>query len=859
MCGEWGITSPMALLGEWKGATARGDLRDVILLGFTVNLPFLEKVAIRAARDLGARITVLGDAAQSLHDPVDVRLRSYITGWAACRGAFHPKLALLMGDHDIAAVIGSGNPTMAGWGHNDELWTVLRSGPYGSAGGIGQLGGWLDDLPDVVAMPGYVAAVLREAAARLTAVPGDTGSARVLHNLREGLLSQLPRGPVQELRMSAPFVDPAGEALAEVIATFDPDHVVIGLQEHLTSYDGDAMLRAAGRRDVEFRLLPERFPRHGKLLEWDGPDGRHVLVGSANLTASALIRATAGGGNCELAVLTPAGESLMPKGTVIVRDELSGRRTVPPTAPRPRLLLLGALLTRGGLVVTLARAHDMEVRIEASPDGSPGSWVALGTITPGVTETMFPITGATGTVVRAVAAQPGDQRQESPPVFAVSLARCARRQPDDRRPRLRQDYSEETIFTDEEMAHRFRADLLRLVEASVQPGPQTPGEREPEPAARASAEDRWAAYLEECERSIGRSLTVKLFGPLAQMIPGISRGLGWGLGGDSPAGGDEPADDTAPAVTQIRPSERAVWARWIVRLVVAATEHDADQPSPPLAYRALIARIMIQLLAHGIWEADDESWREVLAQLAANLVPRPAEDEPGPVCQLAAALAAVCMGLLRSGVSMTGGTPQGILAARTWNSLKPLVADADPYLVTDLLISPVHVHAVTLNLSELEETILLAMDDDPAALLTAELAGRGWHLASDGLMYQVTGTFTNPLNAAAQVATQLGRSLGTVLVHAQTGNRWAFIAWRRPDLLLATEPGHAWRLYRIDGAVTPESRFAGAEGIPAAGLVGRPVPFGKGLPPAALELLGAAGADPVEVLTRLISTRSNVS
>ena len=50
-----------------------------------------------------------------------------------------------------------------------------------------------------------------------------------------------------------------------------------------------------------------------------------------------------------------------------------------------------------------------------------------------------------------------------------------------------------------------------------------------------------------------------------------------------------------------------------------------------------------------------------------------------------------------------------------------------------------------------------------------------------------------------EVATQLGRSLGPVLVHAQAGNRWAFIAWRRPDLLLASEPGHAWRLYRIDG------------------------------------------------------------
>jgi hypothetical protein len=197
----WGITSPMALLGEWQGSAARGELREVLLLGFTVNLPFLEKAVIRTARDLGARITVVGDAAQGLHDPVDVRLRSYITGWAACHGAFHPKLALLTGDHDIAAAIGSGNPTMAGWGHNDELWAVLRGGPYGSAGSLRQLGGWLGDLPEVVAMPRYAADVLREAAARLAAVPGDVGSAQVLHNLRQGLLSQLPRGPVRELRM----------------------------------------------------------------------------------------------------------------------------------------------------------------------------------------------------------------------------------------------------------------------------------------------------------------------------------------------------------------------------------------------------------------------------------------------------------------------------------------------------------------------------------------------------------------------------------------------------------------------------------------------------------------------------------
>ena len=224
-------------------------------------------------------------------------------------------------------------------------------------------------------------------------------------------------------------------------------------------------------------------------MEWEGPGGRQVLVGSANLTASALIRATADGGNCELAVLAPAGESLMPEGTVISRDELGGRRTVLPSMPRPRLLLLGALLTRGGILVTLARAHDTEVGIEASPDGSPGSWATLGVVEPGVTEKMLPVAGVTGTVIRAVAVQLG-QRAESPPVFAVNLARCARRQDGDRRPRLRQDYSEETIFTDEAMAHQFRADLLRLIEASTSRPPGTQDGKNPRMSVRPATTPR---------------------------------------------------------------------------------------------------------------------------------------------------------------------------------------------------------------------------------------------------------------------------------------------------------------------------------------------------------------------------------
>lgn len=864
MNGEWSITSPLALLDEWRGPAERGALHDFLLLGFTVNLPFLEKAAIRTARDLGARVTVVGDAAQSHFDPVDVRLRSYITGWAACQGAFHPKLALLAGENDISVAIGSGNPTLAGWAGNDELWTVLRHGPDGTASGLRELGDWLGELPDVAAMPAYTAEVLREVAARLTAFPGHDGDARVvkvLNNLRHGLLSQLPQGPVRELRMYAPFVDMSGPALAEIIRQFDPEHIVMGLQEHWTRYDGDAVLRATGNRTIEVRLLPEGHYRHGKLLEWDTGDGRFALTGSANLTRAALLDATADGGNCELAVLAPVEKPLMPKdGTVVAATQLQGRRTSSAMTPRPVVLLLGALLTGGGLLVTLARKYDTEVTVETSPDGAPGSWSVLGTVEAGKTEMLLPVAGTVGTVVRAVVSWPGEPRAESPPVFAVNPARCARRQEDDRRPRLRYSYSEEEIFTDEEMARQFRNDYFRLVEGSVQylrSGRASGGGSHP--PVKPNAEDQWAAYLEDCERSIGRPLTVTLFGPLAQLIPGLSHGQGWGIADDSPAegdidddDGDEPGVEVPISVPRISPSERATWCRWIRRLALAATADGDGQPPVPLFLKSLASRLMIQLLAHGIWDSDDETWRELLALLAVCQVPdHTADDEPVQARQRAAALVAACMGLLRVGASMVGGTPRDLLAAEVWKTVRPVVADANPDLADDLLFAPVHARAVILNRSELEDTIRLAKDA-PVAALVSGFAKRGWDVEHDGQIYRVTGVVTDPVAVAAQVATRLGEFQDIALVHACGVRGWAFIAWHRPRLLLAYEPGRMWRMYRIDGFATPESRFAPGGGIPTANVVGRPVRFGQNPSAEVLAFLAEAGTNPAALLSRLM-------
>ncbi|CAM5735676.1 hypothetical protein SALBM311S_03964 [Streptomyces alboniger] len=76
--GERGTAHPVRLPRHAVARMVRthrsASTHEVLFVGFTVDLPFLEKVAIPVARGLGARTAVIGDAAQGLHDPVDVRM-----------------------------------------------------------------------------------------------------------------------------------------------------------------------------------------------------------------------------------------------------------------------------------------------------------------------------------------------------------------------------------------------------------------------------------------------------------------------------------------------------------------------------------------------------------------------------------------------------------------------------------------------------------------------------------------------------------------------------------------------------------------------------------------------------------------
>lgn len=873
------FASPVTLLREWAERGDRQPLHEALFLGFTVDLPFLEKVAIPVARGLGARTAVVGDAAQGLYDPVDVRMagRSYLHGLATCRGAFHPKVALLIGAQSCRLAVGSGNPTLSGWGANDELWTVVETEDGASHALLADLADWLTDLPTVVDLAPWSADHLLDIAALLTerhvnAPSGPETGPRLLHNHHQALLGRLPRGPVDDLHAYAPFIDPTGHALRALVDHLSPRRITLGLQPRWSSYDAASVKAALDGTSAQIRLLDETRMRHGKFVQWRIGGRWYALTGSPNLTGAALCTSTQDGGNCELAVLAADTPPLLPEeGRTTALAGLAGRTVRPFTTTGDTLVLLGAKADSEGLHVSLARGRPVPVTISTSPDGSPGSWTEAGTIPAGASSWSFPLPETPGAAVRATCARPDGSTAESPVVFVYSPVLCARRDTADGGPRLRYDYTAEELFADDRAARRFEADLLRLRELTAGSSPpRVSSATSTAPSAvTLSGVDRWDAYLADCRRMIGARLTDLAFGTVPIDLPQApsSRWIVSAVTGTGPEEDDETdEDETAPDDTgtasarlapYIAPDQRArcrTWARRWVRAVA-----DSDGAAGTLAVRLVVANLYVQLLAAGVWDEHDHSWRDDLGELLVALTPDTGaavadQHTPPESRRRLDAVVAVVMTLLSQDATFTGGGEHDVPAARAWRRSKDTLARAEPDHAEDLMMPPDRALARVALWGEVERLIALARENDPDAELIEEFSAAGWSASCEDGLWEIAGSFGNPIPVAAKVADRLGRHRpGGVLVQARGRNRWAFVAWAAPHLVLLNPPARVWRTYEIRPPATPESRFGGGDLSAVPGRTGVPVPLRAGPPEALRTVLADVGLPYPELVRRLFA------
>ena len=91
------------------------------------------------------------------------------------------------------------------------------------------------------------------------------------------MLVQLPRGPVDELCVSAPFHDPGAVALAALVERLSPAQLTVAYQPGMTQLDGPALVDLLRRTEGRLVVDEEKRYRHGKLIEWSA-GGRRWCV-----------------------------------------------------------------------------------------------------------------------------------------------------------------------------------------------------------------------------------------------------------------------------------------------------------------------------------------------------------------------------------------------------------------------------------------------------------------------------------------------------------------------------------------------------------------------------------------------------
>lgn len=813
---DQGLPSPLTLLLQRAVDQAASDA-EILLLSYTLDLGFFERTALGPAHALGARVTVVGDASVVRHDPRAVRRagRSYLPGLAWCRGAFHPKLAVMVGAEDATIAIGSGNTTMAGWGDNHELWSVVQGGPDGVPSTISAVASWLRSLEGSVRLSARVTDALTRVAAHLERFPVAEDGPRLVSSVGAPILDQLPDGPVDELAVYAPFHDVGAHALRALVERLQPSRVSLAVQPTLTVIDGPAV--EAFVRDLDATILEtdtSRY-RHGKLIEWTSGGRRWALTGSPNCTTAALLKSVAGGGNCELGLVSEIPETLMPSGDQLPSERLRTHTWVLRAEPRPSIVILGATRVEAGIEIMLTSDPPSGAWVEVSPPAAqPDSWERTGELPMSQLAT---ITWAAegGTRLRVGFTTSDGQVKSSNVVFVVDPARALRApMRGGERVRTTEPFD---LFRNVGLAEAFVADLGGLrsgVAASDRSSRGRTSSREGTTAASwVDSYGTWESYLDDCAGRVGHSLISFALG-----LPDLAGGSAWAdavvaewdedvedddeaaLEDDDAANVANDADEVRQRAPQLpslidQPERvRRRYRTWVARVA------DATELLGP-AERLIATRLVLWTVAAGAWPSSDLSWVPRLSTAVQSLgigeVPEQVEAQTG-------SLAAVALSVLRAQAPRHQATAEGReLARATRASAHLLVAADERYIAeyTRLLDEAFGAAAHEKVVLDLVHEILELHPLDVARRACLDL---GLETHRHGQIIHVEDEHSNPQLAALQ-AVGMAEDHDPVGAWAHGKSGWSLVIWRRPDVLVAQGGGQhtTWQHFVLPSLISP--------------------------------------------------------
>ena len=764
---------------------------------------------------------MIADPAVWSPDPIALRSagQEYLLGFADTPRAFHPKLMLLQGGDGVLAAIGSGNLTTSGWQFNTELWRCLE----GTASGaptqpLLELAEWLDQLTTTATMAGPHRDAIRRSTDRLltlmTRVPEQPSPVRVLP-LDRPIIDGLPRGPVDELILAAPFIDPAAEAIDTLLQRLQPRQTTIVLQEDRGRFDPATHIPVLNAAPGTVTVIADRSRRyrHAKLIEWRTGTQRWALTGSANLTGSALLRRPGRGDNIELDVLEeltdpewppPTGPHTDDHAIVAIADLPTPAPAPGPTATVTGLpLLLSAVWQGRDLDLELSAPCPPMVEVQARNHPIDGTWRGLGTIPVDAVRHHLPGLGVDDVAHVRLAVSGSAEPVAGQPVPVTNLARATRppllgggqhRRISTADDLLGDDLGYLTAFGDQLTA---LAEERRRISAATTPQTATT-------TARVDHHDDNPAEALWRWETAARSLHGPALIGFALGLPPAAPGDAW-EDFDNPGG--ELASDTAITSTlsetitddtdnepvdhsHHQPVLQRTRRRWVHGYADLAHRENRDRlraASEPAIRSQLstlswlaVTRLSLVFYCAGNWPEDDETPAQHLAELLTTLL---AGASAADHLDEAAALAAVTVAAVRqrAGSGATGAVT--VATRRVEAAAQPVLVHhhSPPTLLTEYcrcLRTPAGLPVDP----ELVDGQLDAWLHQPLQQAVQRAQARGWDcVEATPQVLQVTGTISDPITAATSL---LAGTTGPAAVDARSATRplRGIVIWAPPDL-----------------------------------------------------------------------------
>jgi hypothetical protein len=374
-----------------------------IFFTYGADLAFFEEAVLHSLWQKGCRNNLVFMDARRYADTID-DLRGSVT-WVGRRyilipvdlgplQSFHPKFVLLLGRERGRLLVGSGNLTFTGFGHNHELFTCLDWTPdepslghlfaqtWALVKAVLQRWGHSNEAHTILSKAEYVSNWLSS--------PAEPGTdIQLFHTLEEPLIDQcshaLSGQAIDKITILSPFLDDAAGALNEIHSRFHPQELHLVLQDKRTVGNVQALerLRQEGVPLQIYRFSDDKRYLHAKAYIFETTDTSYVLTGSANCTRAAWLSACANS-NIEVMLLrradsprhfAPLLKGYIEPNALTSLQEISIRREqITPPESTPTLVHLQDIsVTCGMLSVALCLSSlpgdvtDLQLRLSTTP------------------------------------------------------------------------------------------------------------------------------------------------------------------------------------------------------------------------------------------------------------------------------------------------------------------------------------------------------------------------------------------------------------------------------------------------------------------------------------------------------------